>query len=87
MEMQGGFQAPARATIDSEISSTESILSVQQLALKRAGSQNPVLLRVDADAGHGIGSTKSQNDELYADMYAFVFWRAGMRGWQPALKP
>jgi prolyl oligopeptidase len=56
-------------------------------ALQAAGSPNPVLLRVDADAGHGIGSTKSQNDELYADMYAFVFWRAGLPGWQAAVKP
>ena len=37
MEMQGGSQASARAAIDSEISPTESILSVQQLALKRLG--------------------------------------------------
>jgi prolyl oligopeptidase len=52
-------------------------------ALQAAGATNPVLLRVDADAGHGIGSTKTQNDELYADIYAFVFWRAGLPNWQP----
>jgi prolyl oligopeptidase len=52
-------------------------------ALQGSGTANPVLLRVDADAGHGIGSTKTQNDELYADMYAFVFWRSGLPNWQP----
>ncbi len=52
-------------------------------ALRGRGTTNPVLLRVDAEAGPGIGSTKTQNDELYTDMYAFVFWRAGLTSWQP----
>jgi len=33
----------------------------------------PVLLRVDYDAGHGIGSTKKQRNEENADIYAFLF--------------
>lgn len=52
-------------------------------ALQASGTVHPVLLRIDEQAGHGIGSTKSQNDRLYADMYAFVFWRAGKPGWRP----
>jgi prolyl oligopeptidase len=48
-----------------------------------SGSVRPVLLRVDAKAGHGIGSTKSQSDALYADAFAFVFWRAGLPDWRP----
>lgn len=47
-------------------------------------SGNPVLLRIDFDAGHGIGSTRSQSDALAADMYAFVLWRTGAKGFQPA---
>jgi len=39
---------------------------------------------VESEAGHGIGSTKTQKDEEFADMVAFVFWRAGRAGWQPA---
>jgi prolyl oligopeptidase len=46
---------------------------------------NPVLLRIDSQAGHGIGSTRSQSDELSADWIAFVKWRAGEPGWQPDL--
>jgi prolyl oligopeptidase len=42
-----------------------------------------VLLRIDEEAGHGIGSTKTQGDELGADTIAFVFWRAGLPEWQP----
>jgi len=40
-------------------------------------SDNPVLLRVDFGAGHGVGSTRAQMDELLGDIYAFVLWRAG----------
>lgn len=54
-------------------------------AMQATGTVKPVLLRIDEEAGHGIGSTKSQNDKLYADMYAFVFWRAGLPEWRPDL--
>jgi prolyl oligopeptidase len=36
-------------------------------------SGKPVLLRIDYDAGHGIGSTKRQRNEQLADMFAFLF--------------
>ena len=52
-------------------------------ALIATGSANPVLLRIDAEAGHGIGSTKTQTDALTADGIAFLFWRSGKPGWQP----
>jgi prolyl oligopeptidase len=52
-------------------------------ALQASGTAHPILLRIDEEAGHGIGSTKSQDDALYADMWAFVFWRAGLADWQP----
>ena len=52
-------------------------------ALQASGTARPILLRIDEEAGHGFGSTKSQNDALYADMWAFVFWRAGLPEWQP----
>jgi prolyl oligopeptidase len=50
---------------------------------KASVSGNPVLLRVTFDAGHGLGSTRTQVDEQRADEYAFVFWRAGTAGFQP----
>jgi len=43
--------------------------------LRVAGPTEPVLFRVDEKAGHGIGSTKTQNDELYADVAAFILSR------------
>lgn len=54
-----------------------------EAALLAAGSTNPVLLRIDAQAGHGIGSTRTQTDALTADGIAFVKWRAGVPGWRP----
>jgi prolyl oligopeptidase len=52
-------------------------------ALIAAGDPNPVLLRVDAEAGHGIGSTKTQGDQLVSDVIAFALWRSGTPGWRP----
>ncbi len=52
-------------------------------ALQASGTAKPILLRIDAEAGHGIGSTKTQTDALGADVIAFVFWRAGLPEWQP----
>jgi prolyl oligopeptidase len=54
-------------------------------ALQASGSSKPILLRIDEEAGHGIGSTKTQGDELSADTIAFVFWRAGLPEWQPSI--
>lgn len=46
-------------------------------------SKNPVLLRVETDAGHGIGSTRSQRDVETADIIAFFLWRTGDPRFQP----
>ncbi|HXV00060.1 MAG TPA: prolyl oligopeptidase family serine peptidase [Caulobacteraceae bacterium] len=52
-------------------------------ALLASGTPNPVLLRIDEQAGHGIGSTRTQTDQLTADWIAFAFWRSGREGWRP----
>jgi prolyl oligopeptidase len=43
-------------------------------------SANPILLRVDFDAGHGIGSGIDQALRLQADEFTFLGWRLGMAG-------
>ena len=40
-------------------------------------SGKPVLLRVDAQDGHGIGSTATQRDAMSADIYSFLLWQMG----------
>jgi prolyl oligopeptidase len=46
-------------------------------------SGKPVLLRVDYQAGHGLGSTRAQRDVETADVFAFALWQAGVAGFQP----
>jgi prolyl oligopeptidase len=41
-------------------------------------SGNPILLRVDFEAGHGAGSTKRQSDSERADVFAFVVHQFGL---------
>jgi prolyl oligopeptidase len=53
-------------------------------AIQASGTKKPVLLRIDEEAGHGIGSTKTQTDKLTADWISFIFWQAGLPDWQPA---
>jgi prolyl oligopeptidase len=50
-------------------------------------SKRPVLLRIDYDAGHGIGSNRSQRDVETADLWAFTLWQMGDPAFQPATKP
>ncbi len=46
-------------------------------------SGRPVLLRLEYDAGHGVGSTRKQMLEERADMFAFFLWQMGVAGYQP----
>jgi prolyl oligopeptidase len=46
-------------------------------------SDRPVLLRVDYDAGHGIGSTAGQYEMLTADAWSFALWQMGDPEFQP----
>ena len=52
--------------------------------LKAATSSGkPVLLRIDADAGHGPGTARASRDEELADIYAFLLWQLGDPQFQP----
>jgi prolyl oligopeptidase len=46
-------------------------------------SGKPILFRVDYDAGHGIGSTKTQRESLLADVFSFILWQVGAPDFQP----
>jgi prolyl oligopeptidase len=50
-------------------------------------SGRPVLFLVDFDAGHGMGSSKSQRDRELADQMAFLYWQIGKPGYQPPPAP
>jgi len=49
-------------------------------------SSHPVLLRIDYDAGHGIGSNRAQIEHEIADMWSFALWQMGDPAFQPAAK-
>ncbi len=51
--------------------------------LQAANGPNPVLLRIEEQAGHGLGTTRTTRDAEEADIAAFIFWRAGVAEWQP----
>lgn len=42
----------------------------------------PVLLRLDYESGHGMGSTKSQTLDARADTFAFLLWQMGVPGFE-----
>jgi len=46
-------------------------------------SGKPILLDVDYDAGHGIGSQREQTRRLWADQMAFALWQFGDPDFQP----
>ena len=46
-------------------------------------SGKPVLLRIDYDAGHGMGSTRAQHDQEYADEMSFLLGQDGESDFQP----
>lgn len=41
-------------------------------------SGKPILLRLDGQAGHGIGSTARQGYSQQADIYSFLLWQFGL---------
>jgi prolyl oligopeptidase len=45
-------------------------------------SGRPVILLADFGAGHGMGSTRSQRDQEFADQLAFLYWQIGRPGYQ-----
>jgi prolyl oligopeptidase len=49
-------------------------------------SGKPVLLRLDFDGGHGIGSTRAQRQAQAADRWAFMLWQFGDPRFQPAAR-
>ena len=49
-------------------------------------SRKPVLLRIDYDAGHGMGSNRSQREQETADMWSFALWQMGDPAFQPTTR-
>ncbi len=50
--------------------------------LQPAAGARPVLLRVEADAGHPPAAARTQRDEELADIYSFALWQMDEPGFQ-----
>lgn len=85
-QIRDGVAYPAVMLIhgvnDPRVEVWHSTKTAARLLAASTGGQ-PVLLRLDWDAGHGVGDTKTQVLDERADLFSFLLWRMGMPGWAP----
>jgi prolyl oligopeptidase len=63
---------------DDRVVPAHSFKFIATLQEKQKGS-NPVLVRIDTNAGHGAGKPTSKQIEEYSDIWSFVFHNLGMK--------
>jgi prolyl oligopeptidase len=61
---------------DDRVVPAHSFKFAAQLQAKNTG-QNPVLIRIETDAGHGAGTPVDKIIDLYADRFGFTFFNMG----------
>lgn len=61
---------------DDRVVPAHSFKFAAELQEKQAGA-NPVLIRIETDAGHGAGTPVSKTIEQYADIYSFTLYNMG----------
>ncbi len=61
---------------DDRVVPAHSFKFAAKLQEKQSGN-NPVLIRIETDAGHGAGTPTSKIIEKYADIFAFSFYNMG----------
>lgn len=62
---------------DDRVVPAHSFKFAAELQRKQAGN-NPTLIRIETDAGHGAGKPTSKIIEEYADIFAFTFYNMGV---------
>lgn len=62
---------------DDRVVPAHSFKFISELQKKQAGEE-PVLIRIDVDAGHGAGKPTSKIIDEWTDIWSFVFWNLGM---------
>jgi len=63
---------------DDRVVPAHSFKFAAQLQAKNAGN-NPVLIRIETDAGHGAGTPVSKTIEQYADIFGFTLYSMGIK--------
>ena len=61
---------------DDRVVPAHSFKFAAELQAKQTG-ENPVLIRIETDAGHGAGTPVSKTIEQYADIYGFTLFNMG----------
>ena len=67
---------------DPRVEVWQTTKTAARLMAANAGNR-PILVRLDYEAGHGIGNTKKQVLEQRADIYSFLLWQMGAPEFQP----
>ena len=62
---------------DDRVVPAHSFKFAAQLQTKQAGN-NPVLIRIETNAGHGAGTPVSKSIEQYADLFSFTLFNMGI---------
>jgi prolyl oligopeptidase len=87
--VRAGVRYPAVLFTTAEGDSRVDPMHARKMAaMLQAQTEDPeavVLLRVDRDAGHGVGKPLDKQVEDFADQYAFLAWRAGLRVGGPGM--
>ena len=63
---------------DDRVVPAHSFKFAAELQKKQTGN-NPVLIRIETNAGHGAGTPVSKTIEQYADIYGFTLWNMGFK--------
>ncbi|WP_261883233.1 prolyl oligopeptidase family serine peptidase [Vibrio pelagius] len=63
---------------DDRVVPAHSYKFISELQLKHKGEQ-PVMIRIDVNAGHGAGMPLNKAIDLSADTYAFTLWNMGIK--------
>jgi len=63
---------------DDRVVPAHSFKFAATLQAKHSGT-NPVLIRIETNAGHGAGTPVSKSIEQYADLFSFTLWNMGIK--------
>ena len=63
---------------DDRVVPAHSFKFAAQLQAKQAGN-NPILIRIETNAGHGAGTPVSKSIEQYADIFSFTLYNMGIK--------
>ena len=80
--VKGGVSYPATLVTtgdhDDRVVPAHSFKFAAELQAKQAG-KNPILIRIETDAGHGAGTPVSKTIEQYADIFGFTLYNMGFK--------